>query len=291
MDGQQRITAVLDFYANRLRLEGLEQWPELNGRVYDDLPSEIRKGIDRRSISYIVLLKESAPSTEEEILLRQQVFERLNTGGIALSNQEVRNSIYQSKFSKLIDELSRGEIFRKAWDIPAGSADEKGRIPDELAKNRLFSSMRDTEIVLRFFALRQADHYRSGMKVFLDTYMLRARRFSDEDISFLREIFGKTIDLAHTIYRDHLFRPWDPSSWNWSQRPQVALSDAVMVACSLHLNNADMLLQRRDILVERTKNLLEQAPPGAFTGQRNTKSDVQSRLNAFDLLFTSVLNA
>ena len=44
------------------------------------MPSEIKKGLDRRSISYIVLLKESAATSEEEALLRQQVFERLNTG-------------------------------------------------------------------------------------------------------------------------------------------------------------------------------------------------------------------
>src|SRR6267154_6616084 len=73
MDGQQRITAILDFYKNKLKLEGLEQWPELNGRIYDTLPSEIMKGIDRRSISYIVLLKESATTTEEESLLRREV--------------------------------------------------------------------------------------------------------------------------------------------------------------------------------------------------------------------------
>ena len=35
MDGQQRITALLDFYTNKLELQGLEQWPELNGRIYD----------------------------------------------------------------------------------------------------------------------------------------------------------------------------------------------------------------------------------------------------------------
>jgi hypothetical protein len=34
MDGQQRITALRDFYSNKLKLTGLEQWPELNGRTY-----------------------------------------------------------------------------------------------------------------------------------------------------------------------------------------------------------------------------------------------------------------
>lgn len=49
MDGQQRITAIRDFYANAFKLRGLETWPELNGRTYATLPEKIRAGIDRRS--------------------------------------------------------------------------------------------------------------------------------------------------------------------------------------------------------------------------------------------------
>ena len=77
MDGQQRISAIRDFYANDLVLTGLERWPELNGRSIMKLPSKIRAGIDRRSISYVVLLTESAESPEEALLLKQLVFERL----------------------------------------------------------------------------------------------------------------------------------------------------------------------------------------------------------------------
>ena len=51
MDGQQRITAIRDFYANTFKLRGLETWPELNGRSYATLPEKIRAGIDRRSIT------------------------------------------------------------------------------------------------------------------------------------------------------------------------------------------------------------------------------------------------
>src|SRR5262249_30803115 len=62
IDGQQRITAIRAFYENDLVLKGLEHWPELNGRKYSNLPSNIRAGIDRRSISYFVVLTESAQS-------------------------------------------------------------------------------------------------------------------------------------------------------------------------------------------------------------------------------------
>ncbi len=49
IDGQQRITAISDFYNNKFALTGLELWSELNGFYYRELPSKIKDGIDRRS--------------------------------------------------------------------------------------------------------------------------------------------------------------------------------------------------------------------------------------------------
>lgn len=50
MDGRQRLTALAEFYGNKFALQGLEYWPELDGRTYNQLPSKIRDGIDRRYI-------------------------------------------------------------------------------------------------------------------------------------------------------------------------------------------------------------------------------------------------
>ncbi|MFP5007563.1 hypothetical protein ACLFLN_20345 [Acinetobacter pittii] len=74
MDGQQRITAIADFYANKFALQELDLWPELNGMRYSDLPNKIRAGLDRRSISSIVLLKESAPHDEDAIFFTSTRF-------------------------------------------------------------------------------------------------------------------------------------------------------------------------------------------------------------------------
>ncbi|MGE0130011.1 MAG: DUF262 domain-containing protein, partial [Blastocatellales bacterium] len=60
MDGQQRITAIKDFYDNKYKLSGLQLWPELNGMRYNELPAKVKAGIDRRSISSVVLLKEGS---------------------------------------------------------------------------------------------------------------------------------------------------------------------------------------------------------------------------------------
>ena len=64
MDGLQRLNAIRDFYKNGYELQVLELWPELNGSTYDRLPEKIRQGIDRRYVSSIILLQESARSPE-----------------------------------------------------------------------------------------------------------------------------------------------------------------------------------------------------------------------------------
>lgn len=288
MDGQQRITAIREFYANRFPLQRLEQWPELNGRVYETLPEEIRKGLDRRSISYIVLLKESAETSEEQALLRQQVFERLNTGGVRLSHQEIRNSLYQSRFNDLLLEVARHPQFRKAWDIPAYTESEQKRLSDDLVENTTYIVMRDLEIVLRFFALRHADQYQRGMKGFLDLYMVRAQSFSTEDIDFLRTLFFETIELAAAIYDDLIFRPWKPESQEWAGKAQIAFADAVMVGLSQHLSRRDKLIANKERIVQQTKALFEHHEAGTFTGRGNTKQDVQDRIDFYEGMLVTV---
>ena len=60
MDGLQRLTAIHDFYRNKYALKGLVEWSELNGRKYQILPSKVKEGIDRRYLSSVILLKETA---------------------------------------------------------------------------------------------------------------------------------------------------------------------------------------------------------------------------------------
>ena len=102
IDGQQRMTAIKDFYENKLQLSGLELWPELNECTYADLPSKIQAGIDRRSISTIVIIAESTNDPEEALFFKQKTFERLNTGGENVSHQELRNCLYAGKFNELL---------------------------------------------------------------------------------------------------------------------------------------------------------------------------------------------
>ncbi len=282
MDGQQRITAIRDFYENKLKLTGLELWPELNGRTYDTLPTKIKSGIDRRSISSIVLITESTSDPEEAFFLKQIAFERLNTGGVELSPQEVRNCVYYGKFSEILPELASNSIFAKAWGIPIGDSEER-------MKNNLYKKMEDAELVLRFFALRHVNDFRKGMEGFLNLYMIKSLAFSDEDIEILKKIFTETINLAHQIYGENLFRPFDPETGTWKESAYKAYYDAVMVGFSKHLENTDILTERKSRVIEQTKKLFKIDKSKLFTGAGRTKADIQERIKLFDNMLSQAI--
>lgn len=288
MDGQQRITAIRDFYQNKFALVGLKYWPELNGRYYHNLPPVIQSGIDRRSISSIIMLKESATIDEEAMLLRQLVFERLNTGGIALKRQEIRNAIYQGPVNDLILELSRHSVIRRAWGLPLYSPQEIERADSALLRRPFFSEMEDAELVLRFLALRNASQYRGGMQGFLDLYMIKAADFSDHDIHQLGALFDDTISIAEEIYGDLVFRPYELKKQSWAKSPHKAIFDAVMVAVSENLDHAKTLIARREAVIDATAELFSTQPAGTFTGQKNTKSDVMNRIQLMSGLLKSM---
>lgn len=288
MDGQQRITAIRDFYDNAFKLTGLETWPELNGRYYRNLPENIKAGVDRRSITSIVLLKESTENEEEVSSLRETVFERLNTGGIKLERQEIRNALYRGPFNDMLDGLTRLDLFRDIWGLPRYTEQEV-ETNTELLRNPLFAKMGDAEIALRFFALRHANHYRNGMQGFLDLYMRRAAKFGVEDVEYLRILYVDTLNLASEIYSDLVFRPFVPGAGEWERKPHRAFQDAVMVGLAEFLQAKSQLVARKDRVIAGTRELFVAHPNGTFTGRGNTKADVLERISLYKGMLSEVL--
>ncbi len=283
MDGQQRITAIKNFYDDKLTLKGLELWPELNGYTYSQLPVKVRAGIDRRSISSIVIIAESTSDREEALFLKQKTFERLNTGGVDLSNQEVRHCLYYGKFEELLLELSRHPIFTQAWDIPTNEDDQN------IKDNNLYKKMEDTELILRFFALRNVEHFTGGIKIFLDLYMIKSLNFTDEDIEILKNIFLETIQLAYEIYGEYLFKPFDPKKGTWKDKSYKAYYDAVMVGFSRHLEKSEIIITKRSIVIEETKKLFSKPESPLLTGLGKTKAEIQQRIELFDNMLLQVI--
>jgi hypothetical protein len=121
-------------------------------------------------------MKQLDPNDDTSIF---QVFERLNTGGVVLQGQEIRNCIYEGKFNDMLIDLNK----YPAWRDIIGKKSEDKR-------------MRDMELMLRFFALfHNVSRYKKPMKKFLNDYMKDNRNPSEEMLKRFRSEFTRTVDV------------------------------------------------------------------------------------------------
>jgi len=259
MDGLQRLTAIHDFYRSKFLLIGLEEWPELNGRTYENLPSKVREGIDRRYLSSVILLKETAHSPEDALRLKQLVFERINSGGVRLSPQESRNALFDGPMNQLCIKLSRSPSLCRLWGIPEPEpAELKGGLPSEdRVKNDSFREMMDVELVLRFFAYRQKHRlHRSGESLgnYFDRYLRKANFFPSDTLDRLGELFEKTIDFSEELFGHRAFFLYrkrtraGKDSWAWLERPTITAYDPLIYVLSEMLPVRETLLSKRDVI-------------------------------------------
>ncbi len=296
MDGLQRITAIKDFYEDSYALAGLNEWPELNGMRYSQLPLQVKRGIDRRYLSSIILLKETAKEESDAEKMKQMVFERINSGGAKLEYQESRNALYPSKLNEMVIKLARNPYFCEIFDIPQATDDEdisNDIYSEELKNNSQFQSMKDAENVLRFFAMRQLESWGDiSLSKFLDRFADEAKNLPDEIIPFYQELFEETIELAYRLFGDHAFCLWKfekrMDDYRWNKKPNLVVYDPMMYVLSNLLDHKGELLRNIDSINNAIKSLFAEYQ-GMFNGRNTSRSYVAERIELFTGFFNSFL--
>lgn len=288
MDGLQRLTAINDFYSNKFELSDLEYWKELEGRTYSTLPDEIRKGIDRRYISSIILLAETANTVEEAESLKQIVFERLNSGGDKLTPQESRNALYSGVFNTLCVKLSENKKFREMWQVPHDTDEE-----EVLLNNKRFRTMEDVELVLRFFAFRFLNEYSNNIVNFLDKYLKHANKLPKDTIQSLEELFIWTINSTYSIFGKLAFII--PKDKRQSTTPSKIIYDSLLQSIIKNKNYIDAIISNNliDSLIKEYNGTIhaQVSTEGKvlFDGKYNHAGVIQKRIAYYDNLFKNVI--
>jgi predicted nuclease with TOPRIM domain len=184
VDGQQRLRAIEEFQKGQYKLTGLEVRDDLNGKRWVDLDPKDARRILRRVFRTIVITHYSDPDIKFEI------FRRLNTGGVPLTEQEIRNAIYRGSFNRLLDVLAHKTALLEIL---------KRKEPD----NRL----RHHELVLRYFALRDAlPDFRPPLKRLLNSFMERKRDLAVDESQELERRYDVAIERVKTVFGRDAFR-------------------------------------------------------------------------------------
>ena len=163
VDGLQRLSTIRDFVLGQdylktmdvakkghgFRLTGLEFCGTLlNGHNMAELPTLYTNRIMETEFTFTVI----NPGTPEDV--KRNIFKRINTGGMMLSPQEIRNALYGGECSWLLNELADMRCFKDAtgWSVKS-------------------LRMEDKELVLRFVAFLIRDYRRYNKSVNVDTWL------------------------------------------------------------------------------------------------------------------------
>lgn len=277
MDGLQRISSITQFLRGEYELESLELWGELNGKRFQDLPEDFQNTIKRRYLSATIIVKESTTDTNKEAKLKRFVFERLNTGGIKLSDQEIRNALYTGKFNDLINELSESDIFLKLVNT---SKKTKSSISNPVDR------MENRELVLRFFAYKDIlinDSTGETRKI-LDHYAKKNTDLDSKSIEALRDYFYKVFELIYAILGDRAFCKSKKTSF------EKMLYDTVTQSCSILLDRKIPGVENKKIDSQTVYSFFA-CNKKIFNGKYTDFSNVKKRVNSFDKFLMDNLNA
>lgn len=170
VDGLQRLSTVLSFFGklkdekkNNLKLTEASILSELEGITIDTIPLNF-KLLLKRAVCRVEVIR-----FDSEYDMRYELFNRLNTGGVKLSEQEIRNCIfrpYDNKFNKFLQELSNEPCFKKIVKI---------RKEDQ---ERMYAQ----ELVLRYFTLKNyGATFELNIQKHMDEYMLK---ISKKELTF-----------------------------------------------------------------------------------------------------------
>jgi hypothetical protein len=200
VDGVQRLSTLVYFAGSQalreglnlgegrtlkhsLALTGLKKLALFDGLTFDQLPKSIQLQFNTRPIKVITL------NDKSDTVVRFDLFERLNTGGVVLSAQEIRDCIYQGRFADQIEKWAADKNFRKVLKLTQlQRTDATGE-----------------ECVLRFFAFR--NRYRTfvhDVRDFLNDYMEDAS--GEFDYESAEQIFGRTFAELARVFPDGLRR-------------------------------------------------------------------------------------
>lgn len=225
IDGVQRLTTLINFICSeeeaenilvtpsKSKLSGLEKLGSMNGLFFEDLPKSIQLMLLTRPIRLTVL------NDKSDFNVRYDLFERLNTGGVILHPQEIRNCVYLGEFNDFIKECAQNKDFRSVVKTTE-NAERSGSFE---------------ELVLRFFAyLEDRQNFVHSVQGFLNDYM-KKKTLKFKNKKELNDTFNNVFKKLNSSLPDGIVRG------NRKNITPVILYEAISIGTALSLTKKTII--------------------------------------------------
>jgi hypothetical protein len=272
VDGLQRLSS-LDNYVNKqlFGLQGLEFLTQFEGYKFNQLPGYLQRRIEEFEITAYVI----AAGTPK--VLKFNVFKRINTGGLILTSQEIRNALNQGRPSEFVKRLAGLKSFKLATNY-------------SISEDRML----DQEFVTRFLAFYLFDietEYNSDLESFLNSAMDHLYLLDDSAFDSIEKDFDKSMKASLLIFGDDAFRK--RYHRNDRRKPiNKALFDSWSVSLAKLLeDDITILISQKEKLQDLFINLLntDELFNKSITSATGDKSRVRKRFTEIYTIIQSII--
>lgn len=243
IDGLQRLSSIRNFIIGGQRLKGLEYLRALDGKTFEQLSSPVKRSIMESTI-LVYLIKAGTPED-----IKFNIFKRVNTGGMPLTQQEIRHALFNGKGTALLERLANVDIFKRMIRVGGNK-----RMIDREFLNRF----------LAFYLLDAEESYKS-MDTFLNDSLRFINRMSDDGVNGLYETTINALETVDRLLGRYAFRRYNDKAKTWSPQVNKALFEVVMVGVANLLDGQRETIVSAQNFIEAYKELFMQPQEGDLT--------------------------
>lgn len=237
IDGLQRLSTIFQFAGilkdenNALYtpsiLTSTKYLPSLENKKWDDKADPInsltqsqRIHLKRQKLDIKIVIETSDPE------IKYELFQRINSLGTKLSDQELRNCILimaDKSFFAWIDELSKYEAFQNCVSLSDNDIDQQY----------------DKELVLRFFIFKNVESTTLGeqknIAEFIDKKSIQFTNRSLFNRDNEAQIFRKTFDLLNNTLADRSFKKYNHERQRFEGKFLVTTFEATSIGVASNI--------------------------------------------------------
>ncbi|SHE21894.1 hypothetical protein BBROOKSOX_1588 [Bathymodiolus brooksi thiotrophic gill symbiont] len=234
VDGLQRISTIEHFFSDKkwFRLKDLEFLTDLNGKKASELDRTMQRTLDETQfITYQI-----EAQTPKEV--RYSIFNRINTGGLSLKPQEIRQALNQAGLGvKFLAGIAENEVFKNV----VGISNER---------------MAGQELALRFMAFKTlSDDKFKIMNNFLDLAMEEIDAKSEQELRILQSDLIAVLEFSEQVLGEKHRFSRSIVDEERNKLVNLSLFDALTV-CLDEVENKDLFLENKDFFVTKFKKML-----------------------------------
>ena len=272
VDGVQRMFTIFNYVTDQFPLTQLEYLDKFNKKTYSNLPRPMQRRISETQLVVNII----DPGTPEDVMFN--IFHRINTGGVTLNGQEIRNALYRGPVREYLKQLANSEAFRKATN-------------NSIKKDR----MADRECVLRFIAFHVdpwEEYDDNDLNGYLSRTMTKINNMDPRYREVLAEEFEKAMDAAYRIFGREAFR----KRYDRNDSRRRPVSKALFDAWSVELarcspQEINRLVAKREHIIDHFIALMNSDSDfdRAISYSTGTPQRVKKRFHAIAQLITKEL--